>query len=94
MTREEKDQEIRNLICELESSVSDIGDWKIVKCCEAMLKAEPMPYDIAELTAARQAARDRINELQKELEEDDQKATLPPQTGQPEAPEEEKTENK
>ena len=61
------EQEIRNLTSELESSVSDIGDWKIVKCYEASLKGKPMPYDIQELTEARQAVRDRINELQREI---------------------------
>lgn len=67
--REQIEQEIRNLTSELESSVSDIGDWKIVKCYEASLKGEAMPYDVQKLTQARQAARNRINELQREIKD-------------------------
>lgn len=62
-------QEIRNLEAELASNASDVGDWKIIKCYEASLQKKPMPYDIDELMEARQKIRDRINELQKQLEE-------------------------
>lgn len=66
MDREQIEQEIRNLTCQLQSSVSDIGDWKIIKCCEAYLIGDDLPYNLEELAAQRQAVRDEINRLQKE----------------------------
>lgn len=70
MTRKEKEQEIRNLISELESTASAVGDWKIAKCFEYQLVGLEPPYDINELHSQRDAIRKRINELQQELEED------------------------
>ncbi|MBR6045769.1 MAG: hypothetical protein IKP95_12785 [Ruminococcus sp.] len=66
--REAIEQEIRNLECELTSTVSPIGDWKIAKYMEYQAIGEPAPYDINALHAQRQAVRDRINELQAELD--------------------------
>lgn len=40
------------------------GDYKIIKCAEAQLTNEPMPYDVAELVAERNAMRAEINELE------------------------------
>ena len=40
------------------------GDYKIIKCAEAQLTNEPMPYDIAALVAERNAYRNEINELE------------------------------
>lgn len=37
------------------------GDYKVIKCMEAYLCGEPMPYDIAALHAERQALRGKIN---------------------------------
>lgn len=39
-------------------------DYKIIKCSEAQLVGEELPYDIAELHTERQALRDKINELE------------------------------
>lgn len=39
-------------------------DYKIVKCYEASLTGQELPYDINALTTERQAKRDRINELE------------------------------
>lgn len=39
-------------------------DYKVIKCSECQLIGEPMPYDIAELHAERQAIRDEINKLE------------------------------
>ena len=39
-------------------------DYKIIKCSEAQLAGEELPYDIAALHSERQALRDRINELE------------------------------
>jgi len=40
------------------------GDYKIIKCAEAQLTNEPMPYDVEELVAERNAMRAEINELE------------------------------
>lgn len=66
--REQKQQEIYNLMCRLSSSASDIGDWKVIKIYEARIKEEADPYDAVELMAARQAVRNQINTLQNEIE--------------------------
>ena len=58
------EQERINLIQELTSPYSPIGDWKIMKIQEAALTQRAAPYDITELSAQRQAARARINEIE------------------------------
>lgn len=55
----EVQEQIASLKAELEST-----DYKIIKCSEAQLVGEELPYDIVALHAERQALRDRINELQ------------------------------
>lgn len=40
-------------------------DYKIIKCSEAQLVGEELPYDIVVLHSERQALRDRINELER-----------------------------
>lgn len=42
------------------------GDYKIIKCAEAQLTNEPMPYNVEELVAERNAMRDEINELEEQ----------------------------
>lgn len=61
--RQTIEQEIRNLQCDLTAS-----DYKVIKCSEAQLLGNEMPYDITEVFEERQAIRNRINELQAELE--------------------------
>lgn len=39
-------------------------DYKVIKCYEAQMVGEELPYDIVALHAERQALRDRINELE------------------------------
>lgn len=65
--RERIESEIRTLQSKLDAPTSDIGDWKIIKIYEARLSGESDPYNYEELKAARQAARDKINELQAQL---------------------------
>lgn len=65
---QEKQQEIINLTSMLSSTESDIGDWKITKTYEARLRGIEDPYDTETLMNARQEVRDRINELQKEID--------------------------
>ena len=62
------ESQIRTLQSRLDAPTSDIGDWKIIKIYEARLSGESDPYNYEELKAARQAVRDKINELQTELE--------------------------
>jgi hypothetical protein len=40
------------------------SDYKVIKCMEAQLAGEEMPYDIEAIHAERQAIRDKINELE------------------------------
>lgn len=40
------------------------SDYKIIKCYEASLLGEPLPYDIESLHNERQGYRDKINELE------------------------------
>lgn len=40
------------------------SDYKIIKCYEASLLGNPLPYDIESLHAERQGYRDKINELE------------------------------
>ena len=65
--RERIESEIRTLQSKLDAPTSDIGDWKIIKIYEARLSGESDPYNFDELKAARQAVRDKINELQAQL---------------------------
>lgn len=51
---------------DLESQLSD-GDYKVVKCAEAMAAGLPMPYDIALLHSERLVLRNRINAIDAEL---------------------------
>ena len=37
------------------------SDYRVIKCSEAMLAGLPMPYDVKQLHAERQAIRDQIN---------------------------------
>lgn len=60
---------IGELVSSLSAASSDIGDWKVIKCYEAKLLGEELPYDIDDLMAKRQKARNEINELQQKLKE-------------------------
>lgn len=44
-------------------------DYKVIKCMEAQLKGEPMPYDVDELTTKRNAIREEINNLEQKISE-------------------------
>lgn len=61
-------QEIINQEARLSSNTSEIGDYRIIKCYEAVLAKKDTPYDVDELIAERQQVRDRINELETEIE--------------------------
>ena len=55
----EAEKEIAEIKAQLVST-----DYKIIKCSEAQLAGEELPYDIAALHSERQAMRDRINALE------------------------------
>ena len=70
LTEEERgaiESQIRTLQSRLDAPTSGIGDWKIIKIYEARISGESDPYDYEGLKAARQAVRDKINELQAQL---------------------------
>ena len=63
-TEEELAQQQREArIWELKDQLAQ-GDYKIIKCAEAQLTNEPMPYDVETLVAERNAMRAEINELE------------------------------
>lgn len=65
--REELEAELRVLRSELQASTSEIGDWKVVKVLEYQLTGQKIPYDMEKLSSDRQKVRDRINEIEAEL---------------------------
>lgn len=66
-------EKIKKLKNRLSSTESDIGDYKITKCYEASLSGEPLPYDIKFLKEERQKVRNRINELENFLKQEEGK---------------------
>ena len=65
--------ELASLKSSLSANTSSIGDWKVIKIYEARMKGEEDPYDFNALAAERQAARDRINEVEAALKKLDKK---------------------
>ena len=61
--------EIERLKSELQAS-----DYKVIKCAEAICLNAEMPYNMTALHNERQALRDKINELEMEVQsvEDEQ----------------------
>lgn len=53
----------RRKIQELKDELSS-SDYKVIKCYEAYLVGEPMPYNAQELHSSRQSLRDSINALE------------------------------
>lgn len=62
--------DVQKVNTEIQSLKDDLSasDYRIMKCYEASLIGEELPYDIDLLSADRQAKRDRINELEVKLE--------------------------
>ena len=58
-----KSEEIERLKYELQES-----DYKVIKCAEAICLNAEMPYNMTELHNERQALRDKINELESEVQ--------------------------
>lgn len=55
--------EIERMKSELQDS-----DYKVIKCAEAMAVGADMPYDMTALHNERQVLRDKINELESEVQ--------------------------
>ena len=65
----ERDRQ-RELILDIESLKSELqeSDYKVIKCAEAMAVGAEMPYNMESLHKERQALRDKINELESEVQ--------------------------
>ena len=65
----ERDRQ-RELILDIESLKSELqeSDYKVIKCSEAMCINAELPYNMTELHNERQALRDKINELESEVQ--------------------------
>ena len=65
----EEEEYRNNAISEIEQLKEELAstDYKVVKCTEAFLCGEEMPYNIEELHIERNAIRYRINELEELL---------------------------
>jgi predicted nuclease with TOPRIM domain len=70
LIEEEKNEVIKGIIISRLSHIKkylDNSDYKIIKCYEAQLLQEEMPYNLQELLAQRKAWRDEINALEFEI---------------------------
>lgn len=58
------------LLSDIERLKSELqeSDYKVIKCAEALTTGAEMPYDVASLHNERQALRDKINELESEVQ--------------------------
>ena len=58
------------LLSDIERLKSELqeSDYKVIKCAEAMAVGAEMPYNVTELHNERQALRDKINELESEVQ--------------------------
>ena len=58
------------LLSEIERLKSELqeSDYKVIKCAEAMCINAELPYNMTELHKERQALRDKINELESEVQ--------------------------
>ena len=65
--KENLEAELRVLRSELQANTSNIGDWKVIKALEYQLTGQKSPYDMERLNSDRQKVRDRINEIEAEL---------------------------
>ena len=58
------------LLSEIERLKSELqeSDYKVIKCAEAMAIGSELPYDAQALHKERQTLRDKINELESEVQ--------------------------
>lgn len=67
VVKDNLEAELRALRSKLQANTSEMGDWKIVKALEYQLTGQKIPYDMGKLNSDRQKVRDRINEIEAEL---------------------------
>lgn len=67
VVKDNLEAELRALRSKLQANTSEMGDWKIVKALEYQLTGQKNPYDMGKLNSDRQKVRDRINEIEAEL---------------------------
>jgi hypothetical protein len=70
LTEEEKNnRDLNNKISKIPElkMLLNNTDYQVIKCYEAQLLNEPMPYNLQELLAQRKAWRDEINAIEFEL---------------------------
>lgn len=69
MTQSEIIEQINALYSEKNTIQSQLSsdDYKTIKNAEAQVASKPLPYDPEELHAKHQAWRDRINEIEDEI---------------------------
>ena len=67
VVKDNLEAELRVLRSKLQANTSEIGDWKIVKALEYQLIGQKIPYGMEKLNSDRQKVRDRINEIEAEL---------------------------
>lgn len=60
--------QLNAMILELKNNLIE-SDYKIIKCYEAFMRQLPLPYNLEELSAQRDAWREEINQLEQELAE-------------------------
>lgn len=65
-------QRIKQQVADLKQALSD-SDYKVMKCYEASMLGQPLPYDIDAVHSERQAMRDKINELEPLLPQNTEK---------------------
>jgi hypothetical protein len=58
--------QIRARVLDLINNLKDT-DYQIIKCYEAFMRQQPLPYNLEELSAQRDAWRAEINQLEEEL---------------------------
>jgi hypothetical protein len=70
---EKKNFDIKLLIQKKQNDLIDLKnnlqntDYQIIKCYEAFMRQQPLPYNLEELSAQRDAWRAEINALEEEL---------------------------
>ena len=64
------DEQQANIQMEIERIKSELqeSDYKVIKCAEAICLNEELPYKMTALHKERQALRDKINELESEVQ--------------------------
>lgn len=67
--RYEKKQDLQQIHQNIENLKNELkdGDYKVIKCYEASLTKQEMPYNIQELHSQRQLLRQKINELEEKM---------------------------